>query len=139
MEEEKHKTDEQIMEEDKHKTTEQIKMEEDKHKTDEQIMEEDKHKTTEQIKDECKNFNYNGMNQYEVINDMSKVIGIDLFNERKFIWRRYSLLGGIPKHSNLYNIITKYNSIIPNWFYQKYTDIEENLWEYSIPKSCVEP
>ena len=119
------------MEEDKHKTDEQIK-EEAKYKTSEQIMEEDKHKNTEQIKDECKNFNYNDMNQYEVINDMSKVIGVDLFNERKFIWRRYALLFGIPKHSNLYSIITKYDSrpIIPKWFYQKYTDIEENLWEY---------
>ena len=92
-----------------------------------------KPKTTQQIKDECKNINENGMNLYDVITDISKVIGVDLFNERYFIVHRSrGLLGGLPKHSNLYCIIVEYEKTIPKWFSQKYTDIEENIWDDHI-------
>jgi hypothetical protein len=93
-------------------------------------MEEHKPKTSQQIKDECKNINTNGMNLYDVITDMSKVIGVDLFNERYFIGRGINgLLHGLPKHSNLYCIIVEYDKTIPKWFSQKYTDIEKNIWD----------
>ena len=94
-------------------------------------MQEPKPKTTQQIKDECKNINTNGMNLYDVITDMSKVIGVDLFNEKSIRWRG-GLLYGLPKHSNLYCIIVEYDKTIPKWFSQKYTDIEENLWDAYI-------
>jgi hypothetical protein len=94
-----------------------------------------KPKTTQQIKDECKNINENGMNLYDVITDISKVIGVDLFNAPYFItWRRGGLLHGLPKHSNLYCIIVEYDSTIPKWFSQKYTDIEENIWDDYIER-----
>ena len=96
-------------------------------------MDEDKPKTTQQIKDECKNIITNGMNLYDVITDISKVIGVDLFNQRYFIVHRSrGLLHGFPKHSNLYCIIVEYDKTIPKWFSQKYTDIEENIWDDHI-------
>ena len=82
----------------------------------------------------CKQINHNDMNLFEIILDLSKAIDINLFNDEKFISHyKGGLLRGIPKHSNLYYIISiVYNQKVPKWFATKYNDIEEKIWEEYI-------
>jgi hypothetical protein len=84
-----------------------------------------------------KNFNHNGMNLFEITLDLSKAIGINLFNDVKYdTLNKKGLLNGLPKHCNLYYIIHYvYGKDIPEWFAIKYNDVDKEQWQKYIEKT----
>jgi hypothetical protein len=84
-----------------------------------------------------KNFNYNSMNLFVILTDLSNAIGVDMFIDSKFksfIYKQciknfYSFLGGFPKHCNLYYVINNiYHTNVPKWFADKYTDVDKSRY-----------
>lgn len=89
------------------------------------------------IKDmnDYKNVNHNGMNLFDVLTDLSQATGVDMFNCMQCKTKMEGLLHGIPKHDNLYYMISVvFNKSVPKWFALKYTGIEEGKWSDVIEK-----
>lgn len=72
------------------------------------------------------------MDSVEVLTDIASAVEQDTENvrtrlEQKRLWD--GLLEGRPRHSNLYYVISKvYGAHIPEWFAQKYPDVEPDHW-----------
>lgn len=83
-------------------------------------------------KDALQLVNYNGMNLFEILTDISKVVNVDVFSDKMMLDHMNGLLGSIPRHSNLYYIVCKYKKMIPRWFADKYSDKEKERWDEYI-------